>query len=279
MIRPLPHFNLPDVFSGIDDRPSAFPMLDRAFNAVERALARLGVEDPASLRSPRPVDDVLSETALPEGTLLILSPTELRAAEADIEETVKDERLGGSVFLSLPRPEEFEDRARGLRELATAAATFGLNPSLRPAPASRLGRLEQVPLPLHLRSYRFMLADCPGFRVAVVARALPGGGFVALWTGNERAVDEMRDVLARVAEAGGHEVPPRAAAVPDLEGLESQQDVWDQAAELRAYRSVREAELREIARQAALRGVALRREREAARRKAARQEATANRRA
>ena len=63
MIRPLHHFNLPDVFSEIDDRPVAFPTLDRAFDAVERALARLGVEDPGSLRSPKPVEDVLSEAA------------------------------------------------------------------------------------------------------------------------------------------------------------------------------------------------------------------------
>ena len=190
MIRPLHSHDLPDVYAERDGRPCAFPVLDRAFDAVERALARLGVEDPASLRSPRPVEEVLSPTALPEGTLLILSPSELRAAEIDIEETVKDERLGGSIFVSLPEPEDLPARARGLRELATAAPTFGFNPSLRPAPASRLGRVSQVPLPLHLRSYRFLLADTPGFRVAVVARALPGGGFVALWTGNERAILE-----------------------------------------------------------------------------------------
>ncbi len=269
MIRPLPHFNLPDVFSEIEDRPVAFPTLDRAFDAVERALARLGVEDPGSLRSPKPVEDVLSETALPEGTLLVLSPSELRAAEVDIEETVKDERLGGSLFVSLPPSEGLNARARGLREMATAAPTFGFNPGLRPAPTSRLGRVKQVPMPLNLRSYRFLLADTPGFRVAVVARALPGGGFIALWTGNARAINEIREVLGEAAVAAGHMVPDPAAAVPLLEDVETEEDVWEQAADLRAYRVVREAELREIARAAALRGVALRREREAKKRAAA----------
>ncbi len=161
MISPLPQYNLPDVFfTDFHDRPAAFPSLDRAFDAVERALARLGVEDPASLRSPRPVEEALSPNALPEGTLLVLNPSELRAAEVDIEETVKDERLGGAVYLSLPHADDLPTRARGLREVASAAQSFGFNPSLRPAPSSRLGRMKQVPMPLNLRSYRFLLAAC-----------------------------------------------------------------------------------------------------------------------
>ena len=266
MIRPLPNFDHPDVFTDLDDRPGAFPILDRAFDAVERALGRLGVESPATLRSARPVEDALSDTALPEGTLLVLNPSELRAAEIDIEETVKDERSGGSVYLSLPSPEEIPTRSRGLREIAGAVPTFGFNPSLKPVSASRLSRLRQVPMPLHLRSYRFLLADTPGFRVAVIARALPGGGFIGLWSGNARVIDEVRRALALAARAAGHDVPEPAAAVPDLEGIAREDDVWSQAAQLRAYRTVREAELREIARAAALRGVALRREREAAKR-------------
>jgi len=265
MISPLPHYNLPDVFADFGERPRAFPLLDRAFDAVERALARLGVEDPASLRSPRPVEEVLSETALPEGTLLVLSPTEFRAAEIDIEETVKDERLGGSCYLSLPQSDDLTSRARGLRELAAAAPCFGFNPSLRPAPATRLGRLKVVPMPLNLRSYRFLVADTPGFRVAVVSRSLPGGGFIGLWSGNEHVVEEVRGALARAADAAGHDVPDAAPAVPDLDGVDRAEDVWDLARDLRAHRVVREAELREIARAAALRGVALRREREAKR--------------
>ena len=269
MISPLPQYHLPDVFAEEFERPSAFPILDRAFDAVERALARLGVDDPATLRSPRPVEEALSATALPEGTLLVLNPTELRAAEVDIEETVKDERQGGSLFLSLPHPDDLPSRARGLRELAAAAPAFGFNPSLRPAPASRLGRMQQVPMPLNLRSYRFLLADTPGFRVVCVARALPTGGFVGLWSGNERVVAEVRDVLAAAADACGYDVPEAAPEVPELEGVDRARDVWSQAKELRDYRVIREAELREIARAAALRGVALRREREAKRKAAA----------
>ncbi len=275
MISPLPKYNLPDLVSDLDERPSPFPILDRAFDAVERVLARLGVEDPASLRSPRPVEEALSATSLPEGTLLILNPSELRAAEVDIEETVKDERLGGSVYLSLPHADDLPARARGLRELAAAAPCFGFNPSLRPAPASRLGRLKQVPMPLNLRGYRFLIADTPGFRVAVVARSLPGGGFIGLWSGNERVIDEVRNVLARAGDAAGHDVPDEAAPVPVLEGVESSEDVWKLAGELRAHRVVREAELREIARAAALRGVALRREREAKRKAEAKRQAKA----
>ncbi len=270
MIRPLPNYQTSNRFQdpASDARPRAFPILDRAFDAVERALAQLGVDDPASLRSPRPVEEALRDTALPEGTLLVLNPGELRAAEIDVEETIKDERLGGSVYMSLPHPDDFATRARSIRELATAAPTFGFNASLRPLPGPRVGKLHQVAMPLSLRSYRFLLADTPGFRVAVVARALPGGGYVGLWTGNEQILAEMRDVLASSVEASSFEVPEAAAAVPTLEGVEAADDVWKQAAELRAYRVVREAELRQIARAAALRGVALRREREASRRAA-----------
>ena len=232
-------------------------------------MARLGIEDPATLRSPRPVEDILSRNALPDGTLLVFSPSELRAAEIDIEDTVKDERLPGSIYLSLPSHEDLPTRARGLREIASAATTYGFNGSLRPAPATRLGKMRQVPMPLSLRGYRFLLADTAGFRVVVVARALPGGGFVGLWSGNERVVDEVRQALVETVRASGHEVEQAAAPVPDLEGIERERDVWDRAADLRAHRVVREAELREIARAAALRGVALRREREAQRRAAA----------
>ena len=84
--------------------------------------------------------------------------------------------------------------------------------------------------------------------------------------GHRQIIEEVRAVLAEAALAAGHDVPARASQVPDLEGIDSEKDVWAQAGELRAYRAVREAELREIARQAALRGVALRREREARKR-------------
>ena len=269
MIQPLPHSRLPEMIPGLDARPSAFPRLDRAFDAIERALAQLGVEDPASLRSPRPIEEVLHERALPEGTMLVLDPHELRAAELDVEDTVRDERLGGSVYVSLPDPEDLGERARGLRELGSVARTFGFNPSLRPAPAARLGKVTQVPLPLHLRSYRFLCADTPGFRVLVVTRQLWGGGCIGLWTGNDQLIDEFRDVVAQVAQGAGHDVPDAAPPVPPLEGIECAADVWEQAKQLRAYRVVREAELREIARAAALRGVQLRREREAKKRAAA----------
>ena len=270
MIRPLPALQLSEVLTDGDDHPGAFPILDRAFDAVERALERLGVENPALLRSPRPVEEALSDTALPEGTLLVLSPSELRAAEVDIEDTVKDERQGGAVYLSLPGAPELPTRARGLRELASAVTTFGLNPSLRPAPASRLGRLRQVPMPLHLRNYRFLLADTPGFRVTMVARSLPGGGMIGLWSGNERVIAEVHHAVSLAARAVGYDVPTASAPVPELEGIDQPRDVWLQAETLRAYRVVRQAELREIARAAALRGVALRREREAAKRQMAR---------
>ena len=63
--------------------------------------------------------------------------------------------------------------------------------------------------------------------------------------------------------------PSARLRFPPLEGVESSTDVWSQAKDLRAYRVIREAELREIARAAALRGVQLRRERERLKREAA----------
>ncbi|MDJ0975000.1 MAG: hypothetical protein QNJ98_11110 [Planctomycetota bacterium] len=265
MIRPLRGSELSRVLRRYDNRARPFPILDRAFDAVERALAQLGIEAPDTLRSPRPVEDALSPTALPEGTLLVLDPREIRAAEIDVEETVKDERQGGSIFLTLPNPEDLPGRARGLRELATAAQTFGFHGGTRPRIPSRLGKTTLLPLPTELDGYRFLLADTPGFRVCVVQRALPGGGWIALWSGNDLVLDELRTVLALEAAAAGHNVPLPSPEVPSLDGIESENDVWAQARDLRDYRVVRQAELREIARQAALRGVALRREREAKR--------------
>ncbi len=274
MIRPLRGSELSDVLRRYDTRSRPFPILDRAFDAVERALAELGIEAPDTLRSPRPVEDALSPTALPEGTLLILNPREVRAAEIDVEETVKDERQGGSFFLSLPASEDLPGRARGLRELSCAATVFGFHPGPRPRIPSRLGRANLLGLPPEFTGYRFLLADTPGFRVCVVQRALPGGGWIALWSGNELVLAELREVFAREATAAGLSVPKCAPDVPSLDGIDAPSDVWSQARDLRDYRVIRQAELREIARQAALRGVALRREREAKRRAAELRSAT-----
>ena len=45
MISPLPQYHLPDLVTELDERPSPFPLLDRAFNAVESALATLQKSD------------------------------------------------------------------------------------------------------------------------------------------------------------------------------------------------------------------------------------------
>lgn len=265
MIRPLRGNELHEILRRHDDRARPFPILDRAFDSIERALAQLGIEAPDTLRSPRPVEDALRPTALPEGTLLILNPREIRAAEIDVEETVKDERLGGCLFTTIPSAGELPGRARGLRELATATTAYGFHPGTAPRISSRLGKLRVLGLPDTLGGYRFLMADTPGFRVCVVQRALPGGGWIGLWSGNERVLEEIRSVLAPSIEAAGYETPAPAPDAPALDGIDSADDVWAQAKELRDYRVIRQAELREIARQAALRGVALRREREAQR--------------
>ena len=256
MLRSLPRFTWND----LAERATPLPTWDRAFDAVERTLARLGVEDPSSLRSPRPVDEALSPTALPAGTLLVLDPDERDTAELDIEDTVKDERSGGAVFVSVPPLAELPSRTRCLRELAAVTSTFAFAP--REAVPASLGRLRTVATPVGLEGYRFLVADTPGFRVALGSRALPRGGFVALWSGNDQLVDELVSILRHAARAAGHVVPDPAPAVPSLDGVLNEADVWRQAEELRAYRTVREAELREIARAAALKGVALRRERD-----------------
>jgi hypothetical protein len=250
----------------LSDRPRPFPTLDRACDAVERALARLAVEDPASLRSPRPVEDVLPPNALPDGTLLVLDADELLAAEEDILETVKDERTGGTIFAAVPDRIALIGLRRSLREAAMVAPSF-LFAGDAPLP-NGLTRLKRVPLTPELRGYRFLVADTAGFRVAVVARRLPGGGFVALWSGDERVLEEVTGLLRAVVAGAGYDVPEPASPVPPLEGIASERDVWRQANELRAYRVVREAELREIARAAALKGVQLRREREASEKRA-----------
>jgi hypothetical protein len=213
------------------------------------------------LPSPQLVEDDLSPTALPEGTVLVLNPDELLAAEVDIHDTVLDERLGGTVYGTIERPPTPDERRRRLREMAGAATAFGFLPV--GAEPYGTGRVRQVRTPELLRGYRFVVADVPGFRVALVSRALPGGGFLALWSGSAEVLDEVTRVLQRVLQADGHAVPARAPAVPARDVVASSAELWKQAEELRAYRTVREAELRQIARAAALRGVELRREREA----------------
>jgi hypothetical protein len=242
------------------ERRRVLPTLDRSFDAVDRGLFTLGVVDPGALRSPRPLEEILSPTALPEGTLLVLSPSETRAAEVDIEETVKDERAGGTLLVSLTDRTEFEARRRTLREIARSATVVCYAPPGVLPPS--MGRLRKVILPEALWGYRFLVADTPGFRVALVSRRTPGGGFVSLWTGSAEVLAEAAAPLRNLAEAAGIPLAAPASPVPVLEGVQTEADVWRQAAELRAYRVVREAELREIARAAALKGVALRRERE-----------------
>jgi hypothetical protein len=264
MLNPLPRIARP----ALAERPRPFPTLDRAFDAVERALARLGIEDPASLRSPKPVEEALAELAptmalhggLPAGTLLVLDPDELLAAEEDVLETVKDERTGGTMFVAVPDRIALISLRRSLREVAVVAPSF-LFATDGPLP-NGFARLQRVLVAQDLRAYRFVVADTAGFRVAVVARSLPGGGFVGLWSGDEQIVNEVTSRLRADARAAGHRVPEAAPSVPSLEGISREGDVWRQANELRAYRVVREAELREIARAAALKGVALRRARE-----------------
>jgi hypothetical protein len=244
------------------ERARPFPLLDRAFDAVERALADLGIEDPAELRSPKPVEDELSQASLPVGTLLVLDPEEVASALEDIADTVLDERLGGSVFGTIQRPPAEDAARRRLREMSSQAAGFGFLPP-GSAPYG-VGRVRQVRTPQALADYQFLAADTPGFRVALVTRRMPNGRRIALWTGTPDLVDELLTALRRIARHDGHPVPGPAPIVPDRDAVSDDAEVWRQAEALRAHRAVREAELRQVARAAAMRGVELRRQRDGA---------------
>jgi hypothetical protein len=238
------------------------PRLEAAFHAVESVLADMRIDRPHALRSPQPVEEALEGSAALAGTLVVLDAAELRSAELDLEETVADERAGGTLFLSFPNPAELAARRVRWRDLGNASTTFAfVSPEERPM---GFGRVHFVPRPTALAGYRLLVADTPGFRVAIVSRSLPGGGFIGLWSGDTDLVDEVSGYLRSTLRATGLQVPDAAPAVPPLVGIGSEQDVWRQATSLRALREVREGELREIARAAALRGVALRRERAAA---------------
>jgi hypothetical protein len=235
------------------------PRIEAAFRAVEQTLSSLGIDRPHTLRSPQVVEEALEGRSSLDGTLVILDPAELRAAEADLEETVADERSGGSVFVSLPSPAEWAARRGRYRDLASSSAAFAF---VEPGtPVRGFGRLIPVPRLRALKGWRIFLADTPGFRVLVVSRPRSAGGFIGLWTGNPDLVDELGDVLRGAARDAGHQVPAPAAPVPPMLGVSGTQEVWKKAAELRGLREAREGELREIARAAALRGVAMRRER------------------
>jgi hypothetical protein len=238
------------------------PRLSAAFRAVEGVLLDLGIDRPHTLRSPQTVEEALEGAGAMAGTLVVLDPAELRAAEIDLEETVADERAGGTLFVALPNPGEFAARRARYRDLATAATAFAFHDAEK-APVG-YGKLHFAPRPKALRGWRMLVADTPGFRVAVVSRPLPAGGFIGLWSGNPDVVNEIAGYLRSQAKAAGHEVPAASPEVPALVGITSERDVWRQATSLRGLREVRETELREIARAAALRGVAMRRERQAA---------------
>lgn len=242
------------------------PRIEAAFRAVEDVLAGLGIDSPHTLRSPQPVEEAMEGIAALAGTLVILDPTELRAAELDLEETVADERAGGSLFVSMPSAQELTSRRVRWRDLGTAASGFAFLDAFGPdaSPPIGFGRFHFAPRPALLRKWRVLVADTPGFRVAILSRPLPRGGFIGLWTGNPDLVDEIAGLLRRTAAEAGHDVPAPASPVPPLLGISQEADVWRQAAQLRGLREARDTELREIARAAALRGVALRRQRAAA---------------
>ena len=109
------------------DRPRPFPLLDRSFDAVEMALARLGIEDPAELHSPLEVEQELSASALPVGTLLVFDREEVEGAYVDIRDTVMDERLGGAVYGTMARP----PNGTGAGAAACGGGDVGLRERLR----------------------------------------------------------------------------------------------------------------------------------------------------
>jgi hypothetical protein len=197
----------------------AAPVLDRleaGFRTVEDAIRRLGIAEPHVLRSPLPVEEALTGSAILGRSLLILDPAELRSAEIDLEETVADERAGGSLFVSLPNPSELLARRSRYRDLASSTSAFAFVDGDLP---QGFGRFEAVRRPRALRRYRLVVADTPGFRVAVASRGLEGGGFVGLWTGDEELVTEVSDTLREIARAEGHDVPDAAPSIPPLVGI------------------------------------------------------------
>jgi len=190
---------------------------------------------------------------------VIVDPAELRSAEVDLEETVADERGGGALFVSLPTLSELTARRFRFREIGSASAGFAfIDEDVHPV---GFGRFLFAKKPAGMRRWRLLVADTPGFRVALVSRPREAGGFIGLWTGNPDLVNEIAGVLRATARAAGHQVPAPCPALPPTLGLSGESEIWRQAAILRGQREVRENELREIARAAALRGVELRRQR------------------
>jgi len=247
------------VSTPVADASPRFPRIEAAFRVVESALRTLAIERPHELRSPALLEEALEGSPALEGTLVLVDPAELRTAELDLEETVADERGGGTFFVSVPSLAELSAHRVRYRDLGSAATGFAfIEEDVHPV---GFGKFHFVKKPAGLRRWRILVADTPGFRVALVSRPIPGGGFVGLWTGAPDLVDELAGFLRQSAQAAGHAVPPPAAPVPDSLGVEDEAEVWRQAAVLRGQREVRENELREIARAAALRGVELRRQR------------------
>lgn len=139
----------------------ALPRIEGAFRAVEMTLSSLGIDRPHTLRSPQVVEEALEGVSALEGTLVILDPAELRAAELDLEETVADERSGGAVFLSIPNPMEWASRRGRYRDIASSSATFAfIEPG---ATVKGFGKLVAVPRPRLIKGWRVFLADTPAF--------------------------------------------------------------------------------------------------------------------
>jgi hypothetical protein len=194
------------------------PRIESAFRAVEGVLEDLGIENPAALRSPQVVEEALEGMTPLDGSLVILDAAELRAAELDLEETVADERAGGSLFVSLPNLGELSSRRVRYRDLAAAATSFAfVEPG---AHVLGFGRFHFAPRPTFMRRWRVLVADTPGFRVAVISRPLAKGGFIGLWTGNPDLVDGSRASCAASRRAPATRCPrppsrsPRCSASP-----------------------------------------------------------------
>ena len=242
-----------------DHDAPALPRTEAAFRAVEMTLESLGIDRPHTLRSPQIVEEALDGASALDGTLVILDPAELRAAELDLEETVADERNGGTLFLSVPNSAEWTARRVRYRDIASSTTAFAFVEA--GAAVKGFGKLIPVPRPRLIKGWRVFLADTPGFRVVIVSRPRASGGFIGLWSGNSELVDEVAEFLRQSARDAGHDVADAAQSVPPMIGVAGTAEVWKMATELRGLREIREGELREIARAAALRGVAMRRER------------------
>lgn len=240
------------------DPAPGLPALSAAVCAVCETFRRLHVTGDYCPRDARRIEDDLPTSGALAGTLTILDPLDVLPAEREIERTLHDERPRfGGLYLSQIGDHLYQ-RWTNYSALAWLMPVFAFTE--HPQRQHPGDGVRFALAPDALDGFRVVLADTPGYRVAVIGFFVRKWG-VALWTGNPQVVNEVGGALRVAARESGHAPHPPAAEAPSDCGLRSEADVRRMANVAMSERAKAQEATRELCRQAAIQGAKDRRAR------------------